>query len=441
MNDIPNLIQKLEYELKKNEISSETYSNYKVYRGLRDPLTNSGVLVGLTNLSSVTGSIIKDEERQPVEGELRYREIDIKDVIDKLSKNKFSFEIASFLILFGRWPTKEEEEEFLKLIIEYRELPEDFANMMNLKHPSSSVMNKLARSVLKLYSYDHNPDEFTISNNLRQSLMLISRFPTLIAYAYIALAHHFNNQSFYIHHPKRGLSIAEHFLHMIRPDCKFTAEEARILNVCLILHAEHGGGNNSTFTVRVVTSSGSDIYSSISAGIGSLKGPLHGGANKSVIEMMDDMMNNIPKDKWNNKNDVGEYVAKIFRKEVGDRTGLLYGFGHAIYTISDPRALILEKYAHKLAKIKNMEQEFELYKSVKETASDMFLKVTGKAKIISPNIDFFSGFIYKALGIPEEVYTPIFAMARISGWCAHRIEEMINGKRIIRPAYKYVKNK
>lgn len=422
----------------KNVISKDLYAKFKVFSGLRDPLTNEGVLVGLTEISSVNGSSGSGQERKPMHGELKYRGIDINEIVAKLSKKKYGFEIVSFLLLFGRLPTADEEKDYLAMIKDYMEVPQEFVQNMILRQPSSNVMNKLGRSVLTLYSYDSNAEDNSIENNIQQSIMLVARFPTLIAYAYIALAHYFKNESLYVHHMDKSLSLAEHFLHMIRPDGSFTEDEAEILDVCLMLHAEHGGGNNSTFTARVVTSSETDIYSAIAAAVGSLKGPLHGGANQSVMAMMDDFMKNIPRNKWNDKTAVGEHLAKIFKKEAYDKSGLLYGFGHAVYTLSDPRAIILEKYAKKLAKLKKMEDEFSLYMIIKEIASDVFKSVTGKTKIIAPNVDFFSGFVYKALGLPPEVYTAIFAMSRVAGWCAHRIEELVNGQRIIRPAYEYV---
>jgi citrate synthase len=432
------IIKELAGIAKKNIIDPELYNHYKVYRGLRHPFTNAGILVGLTEISSVTGSIIKDEERIAVEGELRYRNIDINRLVKEHAKGrKFGFEKVAFLLIFGRLPKEKESKAFMDHLGKIRKVPEEFITNMIIKHPSSNIMNKLARSVLALYSYDKNPDDNSIENNVRQSLILLAQFPTLIAYEYIALAHHFKKQSLYIHHIDPKLSTAEHFLHTIRPDSEYTPTEVDVLDICLILHAEHGGGNNSTFTTHVTTSSGTDIYSSIAAAIGSLKGPLHGGANQSVIKMIKDIKNNIPRSNWYNKRSVMDYLEKILRKEVGDKSGLIYGMGHAVYTVSDPRTVILEEYAEKLAKEKGKEDEFRLYMTIKEAAPLAFKK-NGKNRIISANVDFYSGFVYQLLELPEEVYTPLFAMARIAGWCAHRIEELINGKKIIRPAYKYV---
>ena len=424
---------------KKNIISPIFYDKYHVYRGLRDPETNAGVLVGLTEISSVIGSIVKDEERICVEGELKYRGIDINEIVKKHStEGKFGFENVIFLLLFGKLPSSSEKEEFLKYMAKKRKVPSEFIRSTIMEYPSTNVMNKLARTVLVLYGYDKNPEDPSIENTIKEALWLIAQFPSFIAYAYIALAHKFKKESLHLHHVDQKLSIAEHFLHMIRPNSEYTALEAEILDICLMLHAEHGGGNNSSFTVHVTTSSGTDIYSSIAAAIGSLKGPLHGGASQSVINMMNDIKKNIPKDKWTDKKFISSYLTKILRKEIGDKSGLIYGMGHAVYTISDPRAVILEKYAKTLAKEKGKEDEFNLYIIIKNLSPEVFKEVTGKSKIIAPNVDFYSGFVYQMLELPEEVFTPLFAMARIAGWCAHRIEEQINGGRIIRPAYKYV---
>ncbi len=434
-------IDKLAKLVKDNGIDTNFYNRYHVYRGLRDPITNAGVLVGLTKISSVVGSVVKDEERTAVKGELKYRGIDINDIVGKFnSKNKFGLERTAFLLLFGRMPSEKEEQEFLEYLRKKKKVPKEFVQNIFLKKVSPSIMNKLARSVLVLYSNEKDPDDLSIEGNIWKSLWLIVNFPAFVAYTYVAFAHQKKNESLFLHHMNPDLSVAEQFLSLIRENSKYTKLEAEILDVCLMLHAEHGGGNNSSFTVHVTTSSGTDIYSSIAAAIGSLKGPLHGGANIAVVHMMEDIKKNIPRNKWADKKAVLDYLKKILKKEAGDGSGLIYGMGHAVYTLSDPRAVILEKYASKLAKEKKLEDEFNLHLMIKELAPIAFKMVTGKDKIISPNVDFYSGFVYKALDLPEEVFTPLFAMGRITGWCAHRIEELINGKRIIRPAYKYVKD-
>lgn len=437
-----NFIKHLTFLSEKNKINPELYNELRVYRGLRDPDTNVGVLVGLTKVSAVNGSKLEGKKRVPIHGELKYRGIDINKIVSEYEKNpKFGFEKVVFLLMFGKMPNPDEEKNFLKYLKEKKGVPNEFVRNIFLKKVSKDVMNKLARAVLVLYSNEGSPDDLSIEGNIWKSLWLIVNFPVFVSYIYIAMAHQLKRKSMYIHHTNPELSIAEQFLHLIRKDSKYTPLEAEILDICLMLHAEHGGGNNSTFTVRVTTSTGTDIYSSIAAAIGSLKGPLHGGANHAVIKMIDDIKNNVPKEKWNDEIVVLDYLSKILRKEVGDKSGLIYGMGHAIYTLSDPRAVILERYAERLAKEKGIEDEFNLYQMIKKLSPIAFKEVTGKDKIISPNVDFFSGFVYRALDLPEEIYTPLFAMGRIAGWCAHRIEELINGKKIIRPAYSYVGDK
>lgn len=437
-----NFIKHLTFLSEKNKINPELYNELRVYRGLRDPDTNVGVLVGLTKVSAVNGSKLEGKKRVPIHGELKYRGIDINKIVSEYEKNpKFGFEKVVFLLMFGKMPNPDEEKNFLKYLKEKKGVPNEFVRNIFLKKVSKDVMNKLARAVLVLYSNEESPDDLSIEGNIWKSLWLIVNFPVFVSYIYVAMAHQLKKKSMYIHHTNPELSIAEQFLHLIRKDSKYTLLEAEILDICLMLHAEHGGGNNSTFTVRVTTSTGTDIYSSIAAAIGSLKGPLHGGANHAVIKMIDDIKNNVPKEKWNDEIVVLDYLSKILRKEVGDKSGLIYGMGHAIYTLSDPRAVILERYAERLAKEKGIEDEFNLYQMIKKLSPIAFKEVTGKDKIISPNVDFFSGFVYRALDLPEEIYTPLFAMGRIAGWCAHRIEELINGKKIIRPAYSYVGDK
>jgi citrate synthase len=425
-----------ELAIKNNTIQKQLYDTYEVKRGLRNR-DGSGVLVGLTEIGDVHGYIRDEQELVPVEGRLSYRGIDIKDIIDHIKKEKRSgFEEVVFLLLFGELPGKNALKTFTELLNKNRELPAGFTENMILKAPSKDIMNKLARSVLVCYSYDKNPDDISIRNVLRQCVELIAKFPTMTAYGYQAKAHYHNGKSLFIHNPKPHLNTAENFLHMIRPDSKYSRLEAETLDISLILHAEHGGGNNSSFTTHVVTSTDTDTYSAIAAAVGALKGPKHGGANIKVINMMRNIKQNVKN--WENSREVENYLVKILRKEAYDKTGLIYGMGHAVYTLSDPRAVILKQYAAKLAKEKNREKEFNLYAEIEKVSVDAFKEIKKTNKVISANVDFYSGFVYDMLGIPVELFTPIFAMARVSGWCAHRIEELISGGKIIRPAYKSV---
>ncbi len=415
-------------------INPDAYTKYSVKRGLRNA-DGSGVLVGLTRVGEVHGYVLDDGEKKPDVGNLRYRGISVSDLINGCTiENRFGFEETIYLILFGKLPTKDELSEFTAYLNECRPLPRNFTEDMILKAPSTNIMNKLARSVLAEYSYDTNPDDTSLGNMLRQSVELIARFPVFIAHAYMAKAHYFDGKSLVLHSPQKNLSTAENFLYMMRPDHSFTETEAKVLDLTLILHAEHGGGNNSAFTTHVVSSSGTDTYSAISAAIGSLKGPRHGGANAKVMGMIDDIKAHITS--LTNEAQITDYLARIITRQAYDRTGLVYGLGHAVYTVSDPRAVILEQAAETLAKEKGREDELELYRIIKRTAPKLFAEITGHDKILSPNVDFFSGFVYSMLGLPEDVYTPVFAMARVPGWCAHRIEEMTVSSRIIRPAYK-----
>lgn len=415
-------------------IEAEAYSRFSVKRGLRNQ-DGSGVLVGLTKVGEVHGYVLDEGEKKPDVGNLRYRGISVNDIVSGcLAEDRFGFEETIYLILFGKLPTSDELCEFTDYINSCRKLPNNFTEDMILKAPSANIMNKLARSVLAEYSYDPNPDDTSLENMLRQSVELIARFPVFIAHAYMAKSHYFDGKSLIIHSPRTDLSTAENFLYMMRNDHKYTQTEAKVLDLTLILHAEHGGGNNSAFATHVVSSSGTDTYSAIAAAIGSLKGPRHGGANAKVMGMIDDIKNHITS--LTNENEIKDHLAKIIKKEAYDRTGLVYGLGHAVYTVSDPRAVILEKAAETLAREKGREDELELYRIIKRTAPRLFAEITGNDKILSPNVDFFSGFVYSMLGIPEDVYTPVFAMARVPGWCAHRIEEMTVSSRIIRPAYK-----
>lgn len=424
---------------KNNRIDPELYSKYNVKRGLRNS-DGTGVLVGLTEIGEVRAYVLSEGEKVPVEGTLLYRGINVTDLVNGFQKDKrYGFEECCYLLLFGELPSKSSLEEFNRLLGEYRKLPENFTEDMILKAPSTDIMNKLARAVLASYSYDNNPEDLSLKNVLRQCIELIARFPAMAAYGYQAKIHYHDKKSLYLHSPDPDLSTAENILHMIRPDSSFTATEAETLDLALVLHAEHGGGNNSTFATHVVSSTGTDTYSAIAAAVGSLKGPLHGGANAKVLEMMEDIKSNV-KD-WSNEDEVGAYVEKIFRKEAFDRTGLLYGMGHAVYTLSDPRAILLKQKAAELSEEKGMEKEFNLYTTIEKLAPDIFYNVKKVDKVICANVDFYSGFVYNMLNIPTELHTPIFAIGRVPGWCAHRIEELISGGRIIRPAYKGVVEK
>lgn len=415
----------------------ETFKEYSVKRGLRND-DGTGVMAGLTSIGSVVGYYIDDGEKMPMEGHLRYRGYDITDLVRNCEKEKrFGFEEAAYLLLFGQLPTAGRLESFSRLIGTMRRLPEGFAEDMILKAPSTNIMNKMARSVLAAYSYDSNPDEISVGNILRQSIELIARLPVMAAYGYQAKSHYHDGNSLYLHSPQPRLSTAENFLYMIRPDNKYTIEEAEMLDVMLMIHAEHGGGNNSAFAARVVSSSGTDTYSAIAAAIGSLKGPRHGGANAKVMGMMEEIKANV-KD-WKDEDEVSAYLEKIQRKEAFDGSGLIYGMGHAIYTYSDPRCVLLKERASRLAdKNSDFSDEFNLYKLVEKLTPEVFARVKKSKKVMCANVDMYSGFVYKMLGIPSDMYTPLFAMSRIVGWCAHRLEETLGSTRIIRPAYKSI---
>jgi len=423
----------------KESIDPELYTKYQVKRGLRD-MDGKGVLVGLTEIGEVHSYIIDENEMIPIPGSLMYRGINIENIVDGfLKEDRFGFEETCYLLLFGELPNKQELESFNQLLAKYRTLPEDFVGDMILKMPSKDIMNSMARSVLNLYSIDDKADDISVDNVLMQCIKLIACFPLLGVYAYSALSHYHRNKSLIIHNPQPELSTAENILHMIRPDNKYSKLEAVLLDLALVLHAEHGGGNNSTFVTHVVTSSGSDTYSVIAAALGSLKGPRHGGANLKVVEMFEDMKQNV--NDWSNDEDVEAYLEKLLRKEAFDHAGLIYGIGHAVYSISDPRAVIFKKYVEKLAKEKGMEDEFNLYEKVEKLAPEVMRKVNNINKKVSANVDFYSGFVYRMMDIPLEMFTPIFAISRISGWSAHRIEELANKGKIIRPAYKCVKKR
>ena len=422
-----------------NRIDPKLYEKYDVKRGLRNA-DSTGVLVGLTEIGDVHGYILSEKEKVPVEGQLTYRGLDVKELIRGFQKDgRFGYEEAVYLLLFGVLPSKGELAKFCGILGANRALPENFTEDMILKAPSSNILNKLARSVLVSYSYDSDPENPSLRNIMRQCIELISRFPTMVAYGYQAKRHYYDGESLTIHPPDPGLCTAENLLYMIRTDSRFTKLEAETLDLCLVLHAEHGGGNNSTFTVHVVSSTGTDIYSAVAAGVGSLKGPLHGGANIRVHEMIETIKKNVKN--WENEGEVADFIEKILSKKAFDRTGLVYGLGHAVYTLSDPRAVLLKEKAVKLAKEKHREDELGLYLLIEKLAPEVFKKKNKSGKVIAPNVDYYSGFVYSMLDIPLDLFTPIFAVARIAGWCAHIIEEKVSGGRIIRPAYKNVSSR
>ena len=408
--------------------------NVDIKRGLRNA-DGTGVMVGCTRIGSVQGYAIIDGEKAPMEGRLIYRGYDINQLISGFTREKrFGFEEVAYLLLSGHLPSQTEYAAFRQLLSDNMALPQGFTEDMILKAPSKNIMNKLARSVLALYSYDDNPDSTDLANMVRQSILLIARFPMIVAHAYAAKVHYFDRGSLVLHRPMPGCSIAENFLHSIRPDSGFTEEEARLLDLCLVIHAEHGGGNNSAFTCRVLSSSGTDTYSAIAAAVGSLKGPKHGGANQRVSAMFDEIKANVRD--WDDDDEITAYLEKILRKEAGDGSGLIYGMGHAIYTRSDPRAMVLKHSARALAEKTGHLKELELLESIERLTPEVFQRVTGSDKVMCANVDFYSGLVYRMLNIPEELFTPLFAIARIAGWCSHRIEEVMTGGRIIRPAYK-----
>jgi citrate synthase len=417
-------------------IDIDLYGKYNVKRGLRNA-DGTGVLVGLTRIGDVHGYIIDEGEKVLVDGKLYYRGIDVETLVSTAAKEgRFCFEETIYLLLFGQLPDKKQLEDFTALIGNSRTLPKNFAEDSILKLPSRDIMNKLARSVLTLYSYDDDSENQSPENVLRQCLELIARFPTIVAYSYVAKKHYFDHESLFIHLPEPACSTAEAMLSLIRPDQKFTRLEAELLDLALVLHAEHGGGNNSTFAVHLVSSADTDTFSAIGAGIGSLKGFKHGGANIKVMGMMDDIKRNVKR--WESEEEVAAYLAAILRGEAYDGSGLIYGQGHAVYTKSDPRAILLRDKAAMLAEEKGLVKEFSLYRLIERLVPEVFKKIIGSSKDICTNVDFYSGFVYKMLGIPADLYTPIFAVSRVAGWCAHRMEEIVAGGRIIRPAYKCV---
>ncbi len=416
-------------------IPEELFRKFGVNRGLRDE-NGKGVLTGLTTISKVISFKNIDGVKTPCEGELWYRGYQVNNLINDLGETEFGFEKTAYLLLFGELPTSEELAEFSKVLGDCRRVPTNFTRDVIMKAPSRDIMNSMTRSILTLASYDKQTLETSVENSLRQCIQLIANFPLLAVYAYHAYNHYENGDSMYIHRPDPKLSTAENFLMMLRPDQKYTELEAKVLDVALMLHMEHGGGNNSTFTTRVVTSAGTDTYSAIAAAMSSLKGPKHGGANIKVMEMMDDIRANV-KD-WEDREEVKAYLGRMLNGEVFDKKGLIYGMGHAVYSLSDPRERIFKGYVEELAVAKGQGKQMHLYNLIEELAPELIAEKRHIFKGVSPNVDFYSGFVYEMLDIPQELYTPLFAIARIVGWSAHRIEEMIGMNKIIRPAYKSI---
>jgi citrate synthase len=420
-----------------NFIDPETSEKLGVKRGLRNA-DGTGVLAGLTSICDVVG-YERNEKNEiiPMDGKLIYRGIDLEKIVDEaMSKDRFMFEEVVWLLLFGSLPTQEHLSAFSSLLENHRELPDGFAETMIMSAPSPNIMNKMARSVLAMYSYDEEAEDASLENILKQSINLIAELPTMMVYAYQTKKHVYDHASLYFHYPVKGLSTAEHILATYRPDQKFTHEEAKLLDLCMLVHADHGGGNNSTFTTRVLSSTGTDTYSAIASAILALKGPKHGGANLKVMQQLDDVMSHVSDS--SNTEEMKEYLRKIIRKEAGDGSGLIYGIGHAVYTKSDPRAQILKKYSKDLAYQKGLQKEYDTLCSIEQMAPIAFQEEKGVSKHVCANVDLFSGLVYRVLGIEEDLFTPIFAISRVAGWCAHRMEEVEFANRIIRPAYKYV---
>lgn len=422
--------------ISNNSINPDLFDKYNVKRGLRNA-DGTGVMAGITNICNVHGYIVNEGEKQPIDGELIYRGYNINDLVSNVySEKRFGFEETIYLLLMGELPTKDKLDEFIEYLNDSRELPERFFEDVILKAPSSNIMNNLARSVLALYTYDEAPENLTPERELQIAISLISRLPVIMVSAYQVKKRHFDQKSMVVHQLRPGESIAESILSTLRSNRKYTPEEAHLLDLMLMLHAEHGGGNNSTFTCRVLTSSGTDPYSAYAAAIGSLKGPKHGGANMKVMEMLEYIKENVSN--WSDEVEVADYMRKLLNKEAGDKSGLIYGMGHAVYTVSDPRSVILKKHAMKMAENTEYEAEFKLLQIVEKLTPELFAEVKGDSKTVCANVDMYSGLVYKMLGIPSDLFTPLFAVSRMSGWCAHRFEEIVTGKRIIRPAYKSV---
>ncbi|MCC8151629.1 MAG: citrate/2-methylcitrate synthase [Lachnospiraceae bacterium] len=436
MGDLRANMTILEQELLKNHgIDPNLYIEYDVKRGLRDS-SGKGVLTDLTEISDVCAYQLVHGRNIPAEGNLYYQGINVTDIVNGLGDRKFGFEETSYLLLFGKLPSQEEMDVFFPVMSEMEELSNRFVRDVVMKASSQNIMNAMQRCVLTLYTYDEKPEDISPGNVLRQTMELIAKMPLIAIFSYHAYRHFRKGETLFIRNPEHGLSLAENFLLMLRPDGKYTELEAKVLDVALILHAEHGGGNNSAFTTHVVTSTGTDTYSSIAASLGSLKGPRHGGANLKVQHMFRDIMEHL--EDWTDEKAVEAYLNKILDKEAFDHTGLIYGMGHAVYTLSDPREVILKKYARKLAEEKGMTKEFALYDLVERLAGRLIMERRNMQKNVCANVDFYSGFVYSMLGIPEELFTPLFAIARMPGWSAHRLEELLNASKIIRPAYKYV---
>lgn len=433
----PELLEKMSEKIeKKSQIDLDQFWKYGVKRGLRNP-DGTGVMAGLTKICTVEGYYIEDGERVPKHGVLKYRGLNINEIVEACEKeNRFGFEEVVYLLMFGSLPTRSQLDLFKETLALCRDLPDNYIEDVLMKNASMDIMNKLARCVLISYSFDENPDDLSINNVLRQSVQIIAQLPVMMCYAYQVKRMKFYGKSMYFHPEKKELSTAETILRSIRSDKKFTDEEAKLLDICLILHAEHGGGNNSTFTTRVLTSSGTDTYSAIAAAIGSLKGRRHGGANIKVTNMVNEIIENV--EDVTDENQVFAYLEKIMRKEAGDGSGLIYGMGHAVYTLSDPRAVILKRKAKEFAYRFGFEKDYELIASIERLTPEVYRKVKGKNKIMCANVDLYSGLIYRMLNIPDDLFTPIFATARIAGWCSHRMEELISGGKIIRPAYKNI---
>ena len=423
-----------------HKIDPSVYERYGVKRGLRNA-DGTGVMAGITQIGNVRGYYIEDGEKVPMDGQLIYRGINVQDLIGGfMTEGRFGYEETAYLLLFGTLPTQAQLSGFRDLLAHFRSLPANFTEDMILKAPSRDVMNKLARSTLALYSYDPDPENKALEAEMLKAVQLIARYPVIVAHAFACKRHYYDNESLYLHRPQEGLSVAENFLYSVRHDNQFTQDEARLLDLCLVLHMELGGGNNSAFACRVLSSSGTDIYSAIAAAVGSLKGPKHGGANMKVMEMFGHIERDVSD--WKDEDAVSSYLEQLLRRQAGDRSGLIYGMGHAIYTLSDPRAVLLKRFARRVAEKKDMLDEFELFETVERLAPEVFHRVTGQDKVMCANVDLYSGLVYKMMGIPPELYTPLFAIARIVGWCAHRVEEVYNpyGK-IIRPAYKAISPK